>query len=81
MLRLTGLPAVATAPEVRVERSGETLVLWFLGAPGAPPVRRIDVPLRLLGPEVDAETAALDLLAQLGRMGYTASPVAPPEGG
>jgi hypothetical protein len=77
VLRLTGLPSVSSAPEVRVERTQTAVVLWFLGAPGAPPLRRVDVPVRLVGEEIDAETAQLDLLAWLGQLGYAAAPVSP----
>ena len=77
VIRLMGLPSAARAPQVRVERTGETLALWFLGAPGEPPVTRIDVPPYALEGD-DVETAMLELMADLQGRGYDVARAGPP---
>jgi hypothetical protein len=75
MLRLAGLPPVATAPRVRVALDGPRLVLRFLRAQGG--VTRFDVPLYTLGEGADPQEAQLRLLAGLAGLGYEAEPGGP----
>lgn len=71
MLRLTGLPALGTFPDVAVERCADGLLLRFTGAGH---VRTIEVPLWTLEGQ-DPEAAQLSLLARLQELGYRASRV------
>ncbi len=77
MIRLMGLPSLARAPHVRLERTEEAVVLWFLGAEGAAPVQQIAVRRSLFGADEDLETIELDVLARLQRMGYDARLIPP----
>jgi hypothetical protein len=77
VIRLMGLPSVARAPEVRLERSADSVVLWFLGADDERPVQRVVVPGYALADGEDPETVDLRVLAQLRRLGYDARGVAP----
>jgi hypothetical protein len=77
VIRLMGLPSVARAPLVRLERTEDAVVLWFLGAEGEEPVQQIAVRRTLLGADEDLETVELDVLARLQRMGYDARLIPP----
>ena len=70
MLRLTGLPPVASAPRARVAIVDERLVLRFLRVDGG--VTRFDLPLYTFGDDADGEQAQLSLLARLVELGYDA---------
>ena len=76
-IRLMGLPDVALAPEVRLERTVDEVVLWFLGADDERPVQRVAVPRYTLGDAEDIEAAELGLLAQLQQRGHDARRLAP----
>ncbi len=67
MLRLTGLPAVATHPHALVERAEERILIVFAGEGGT---RQIDVDPRLVGESEDPESTELQLLARLQQIGY-----------
>ena len=67
MLRLAGLPNVARYPEATVERDEERILIRFSGRLYGE--QRMSVPLKYVGAE-DDETAELELLAQLQRIGY-----------
>jgi hypothetical protein len=67
VIRLAGLPAVARYPSATVTRHEDRIEIVFAGATEE---RRIDVPLRLLGSDDDAEAEELRLLAQLEGLGY-----------
>jgi hypothetical protein len=70
VLRLTGLPASSIYPRAIVRPGDGRIEIVFTGDQGA---TRIDVDLRLLGPEVDdLEAVQLDLLARLQAEGYEA---------
>ena len=70
MLRLTGLPASSIYPRAIVRRAEGRIEIVFIGEQGS---TRIDVDLRLLGPEIDdLEAVQLDLLAKLQSEGYEA---------
>ncbi len=69
VLRLAGLPNVARYPEATVERDEEGIVIRFSGRYYGE--QKMSVPLRYVGAE-DHETAELELLAQLQRIGYNA---------
>ena len=69
MLRLVGLPNVARYPEATVRREGERLLIRFGGRHHGE--QDMSVPLEYVGAE-DGETAELQLLAQLQRLGYDA---------
>lgn len=77
MIRLMGLPGVARAPQVRLERTADGVVLWFLTSQGERPVQRVLVPGYTLAAEEDRETADLEVLAQLQRLGYDARRIVP----
>jgi len=77
MIRLMGLPAVERAPQVRLERTADAVVLWFLAVGDERPVHRVAVPRYTLDTREDLETAELDLLAQLQRLGYDARRITP----
>ena len=72
MLRLTGLPPVASAPRVRVALVDERLVLRFRRVDGS--VTRFDLPLYTYGDDADGEHVQLSLLARLLELGYDAEP-------
>jgi hypothetical protein len=67
MLRLTGLPAVATHPHALVERADERILIVFAGEGGT---RQIDVDPRLVDESEDPESTELQLLARLQQIGY-----------
>lgn len=69
MLRLMGLPNVARYPEVTVTREEEGILICFAGRYYGE--QTMSVPLKYFGAE-DDETAELELLAQLQRIGYDA---------
>ena len=69
MLRLAGLPNVARYPEATVWRDEERLLIRFSGPYYGE--QDVGVPLKYVGAE-DDETAELELLAQLQRIGYDA---------
>ena len=77
MIRLMGLPAVERAPQVRLERTTEAVMLWFLGVEDERPVHRVALPRYTLNAGEDLETAELDLLARLRRLGYDARRISP----
>jgi hypothetical protein len=77
MLRLTGLPAPARCPKATVRRSEGRIELRFLG-PDCD--EGLDVDLRLVGPDEDAEAAELRLLAQLEALGYSVERLPPEDG-
>ena len=77
MIRLAGLPHVGRYPRATVTRHPDSIELLFGGAAGE---RRIDVPLRLLGLEDDAEAEELRLLARLEGLGYEVRRGADPAG-
>lgn len=67
MLRLAGLPNVARYPEATVERDGVSILIRFSGRYHGE--QTMSVPLKYVGAE-DDETAELELLARLQRIGY-----------
>jgi hypothetical protein len=67
MLRLKGLPAVASYPRASVERAEDRILLVFAGDGGT---REIDVDPRLVGEKEDPEGIELRLLARLQEIGY-----------
>ena len=69
MLRLAGLPNVARYPEATVTRDGERILIRFSGPYHGE--QDVSIPLGYVGAE-DDETAELELLAQLQRIGYDA---------
>jgi hypothetical protein len=70
VLRLTGLPASSIYPRAIVRCAEGRIEIVFIGEQGS---TRIDVDLRLLGPEIDdLEAVQLDLLAKLQSEGYEA---------
>ncbi len=69
VLRLVGLPNVARYPEATVTRDAEGILIRFSGRYHGEQV--MSVPLKYVGAE-DEETAELELLAQLKRIGYDA---------
>ena len=68
MLRLMGLPDVAHFPQATVTRDDETMYIRFGGLAEE---HMMSVPLKYIGAE-DEETAELQLLAQLQKIGYQA---------
>ncbi len=74
VLRLEGLPNVARYPEATVERDEESILIRFSGRLHGE--QTMSVPLRYVGAE-DDETAELELLAQLQRIGYRARRASP----
>jgi hypothetical protein len=77
VLRLTGLPAARRCPRATVRRAGHRIELRFVG-PDCD--EGFDVDLGLLGPDQDAETEELRLLAQLEAMGYAVQRLPPDDG-
>ena len=67
VLRLAGLPNVARYPEATVERDEESIFIRFSGRYYGE--QTMSVSLKYVGAE-DDETAELELLAQLQRIGY-----------
>jgi hypothetical protein len=67
VLRLTGLPATKRCPRATVRRAGQRIELRFAGPECD---EGFDVDLGLLGPDHDAETEELRLLARLEAIGY-----------
>ena len=68
MLRLMGLPHVTHFPDATVTRDDEKMYIRFGGLAEE---RMMSVPLKHIGAE-DEETAELQLLAQLQKIGYQA---------
>ncbi len=68
MLRLMGLPNVARFPQATVTRDDEKMYIRFGGLVEE---HLMSVPLKYIGAE-DEEAAALQLLAQLQKIGYEA---------
>lgn len=69
MLRLTGLPNVVRYPRATVTRDEERILIRFSGRRHGE--QTLSVPLGYVGTD-DHETAELELLAQLQRIGYDA---------
>ena len=68
MLRLMGLPHVTHFPDATVTRDDEKMYIRFGGLVEE---HLMSVPLKYIGAE-DEETAELQLLAQLQKIGYQA---------
>lgn len=64
-MRLMGLPNVARYPKATVTRGETSILIHFSGPHGE---QKMSVPLRYVAE--DAETAELNLLAQLQHIGY-----------